>query len=293
MTLLFIGLMFCGTFALGLSDVFRKKYLNEGLDDQVFLTITLFLTGILLLPVVIFLGIPDIKDGFWSAFVVTMLLNLISQNLFIKAFKMSEASLIAPLRLIIPLFVVITGFLFLGEKPSFMGVVGIVITMFGLWFLLSDGRNKYQNFLLIIKDRGVICGFLGSLLFAISFPFDKIVVVKSSAIFSTFLIFSVLGLATFILNIIRDREFGALVNHSFRKNLKANILVSLLNSVGVVLTNQALNYSLVAYASSIKRLQVLWTIILSGKILEEKQIRRRLLSAIIMFMGILLSIIWK
>ncbi|MEQ1500222.1 MAG: DMT family transporter, partial [Parcubacteria group bacterium] len=156
MTLLFIGLMFCGTFALGLSDVFRKKYLNEGLDDQVFLTITLFLTGILLLPVVIFLGIPDIKDGFWSAFVVTMLLNLISQNLFIKAFKMSEASLIAPLRLIIPLFVVITGFLFLGEKPSFMGVVGIVITMFGLWFLLSDGRNKYQNFLLIIKDRGVI-----------------------------------------------------------------------------------------------------------------------------------------
>ncbi|MEQ1499895.1 MAG: EamA family transporter, partial [Parcubacteria group bacterium] len=114
-----------------------------------------------------------------------------------------------------------------------------------------------------------------------------------SAIFSTFLIFSVVGLATFILNIIRDREFGALVNHSFRKNLKANILVSLLNSVGVVLTNQALNYSLVAYASSIKRLQVLWTIILSGKILEEKQIRRRLLSAIIMFMGILLSIIWK
>ena len=135
-TLAFIVLMLGGTFALGVGDVWRKKYLNEGIDEQVLLTVTLFLTGVLLLPIVAVVGFPEIKEGFLLPLIGTIVLNLISQNLFIHAFKLSDASLIAPLRLIVPPLVIVTGFMFLGEKPSMLGALGIFITMVGLWFLL-------------------------------------------------------------------------------------------------------------------------------------------------------------
>ena len=202
-TLAFIVLMLGGTFALGVGDVWRKKYLNEGIDEQVLLTVTLFLTGILLLPIVAVVGFPEIKSGFWLAAGGTVALNLISQNLFIRAFKLSDASLIAPLRLIIPPIVIVTGFVFLGEKPSILGALGIFITMIGLWFLLFKKEDMtWRRLTKKLKDKGVLYGLTASVLFAVSFPLDKMVVIKSSALFGTFVIFGLLGVLTYLANVL-------------------------------------------------------------------------------------------
>ena len=285
--------MLSGTLALGISDVLKRKYLKDGLNDQALLVVTLFLTGILLLPILILVGLPQIKDGFWSAVAITVSLNLVSQNLFIRAFKLSEASLIAPLRLIIPPLVIFTGFLFLNERPSLVGIAGIFITMVGLWFLLGGGKNSEQHSLYLwIKNRGVIYGLIGSVLFATSFPFDKIAVMQSSALFATFLIFTSLGILTYAINAVRDGEFTATVIESFTRHFRANIFISVFSSIGIVLTNQALNYSLAAYASSLKRLQALWTVIIAGKFLEEKELSRRVMATLLMFLGIILSVFW-
>ena len=286
--------MLSGTFALGVGDVWRKKYLNEGIDEQSLLTITLFLTGILLLPVLLVVGFPEIKQGFWLPLLGTIALNLISQNLFIRAFKLSDASLIAPLRLIIPPIVIVTGFLFLGERPSMLGALGIVITMIGLWFLLFKKEDATLKRLTArLKDRGILYGLIGSVLFAISFPLDKLVVVRSSALFGTFIIFSALGILTYLVNVLVKPKFNEFLGKVLAKDLRALFLIAVASSVGIFLTNQALNYSLAAYASSLKRLQALWTIILAGAFLKEKEIRRRVFATIIMFLGILLSVLMK
>lgn len=286
--------MLSGTFALGVGDVLRKKYMKEGLDDQVLLVISLFFTGMLLLPLLLLVGIPEIKEGFWRAMVITVLLNLISQNLFIRAFKLSDASLIAPLRLIIPPLVIVTGFLFLRETPSLVGAMGIFVSMLGLWLLLTsgktDGEDKSPAW---YRDRGVLYGLAGSVLFSISFPFDKIAVVNSSTLFATWLMFTTLGLVTFLIHSIRNRKFPGLVAASFTQHFKANMLVSLCSSIGIGLTNHALNYSFAAYASSLKRLQALWTVIIAGRFLQEKEMQRRIVATVIMFVGIALSVFWK
>lgn len=293
-TLAFIVLMLGGTFALGVGDVWRKKYLNEGVDEQVLLTVTLFLTGILLLPVVAIFGFPEIKSGFWLVAGGTVALNLISQNLFIRAFKLSDASLIAPLRLIIPPLVIVTGFVFLGEKPSALGALGIFITMVGLWFLLFKKEDMtWRRLTKKLKDRGVLYGLIASVLFAVSFPLDKMVVVKSSALFGTFVTFGALGFLTYLINTIMRRGFNRALGKVLKENSGALFLISVAFSAGVFLTNQALNYSLAAYASSLKRLQALWTILLAGAFLKEKETRRRVFAAAVMFAGILLSVLMK
>lgn len=292
MSLLFIGLMLGGTFALGLSDVLTRKYLKNGLNEQAFLAITLFFTGALLLPILMLVGIPQIKEGFWVATTITVLLNLVAQNLFIRAFRLSEASLIAPLRLIIPPLVILTGFVFLGETPSLTGAIGIFVTVIGLWFLLQGRSVEHSPRSVWFGDKGITYGLIGSVLFAISFPFDKLAVVKSSALFATFIIFTILGFLTYAVNLAIDRKFSGVLVQTFTRYLKANILVSLCSSIGVLLTNQALNYSLVAYASSLKRFQALWTVIIAGRFLREKEVTHRAIATIIMFAGILLSVLW-
>ncbi len=284
--------MLVGTFFLGCSDVLRRKYLVSGIDDQAMLVLTLFLTGTLTLPVFLITGLPEIQNGFWPAFWATVILNIISQNIFIKAFKLNEVSLVAPLRLITPPLVIISGILVLGEIPSLPGIIGIFITMLGLFFLLLNKKDNKSFNLDSFKERGVIYGLVGSILFAASFPFDKIIVVKSSAIFAVFSAFTAISIFSFFINIFLNKGFYLRFNSIVKNNFKPNLSIAFLTSFGTILTNQALNYSLAAYGASLKRLAVLWTVILSGKFLKEKNIEIKLTATIIMFVGILISIIF-
>ena len=75
------------------------------------------------------------------------------------------------------------------------------------------------------------------------------------------------------------------------KHIKASMLISVFTSVGIVLTNQALNYSFAAYASSLKRLQAVWTIIIAGKFLKEKDMGQKIFATAIMLVGIMLTVL--
>lgn len=293
-TFVFLGLMVVGTFFLGFNDIQKKKYLSQGVSESVLLGVHLFLAGFILLPAVFLFGLPEIKNGFWYAFWGTVSLNVISQAVFMRAFKFSEASVIAPLRLIIPPLVIVTGFVFLGERPSSTGMLGILVTMIGLWVLLFPQHpfsfaevKKFRN------EKGIFLGMLGSVLFAISFPLDKKAVITSSALFASSLIFMSIGIITIFINQVRDKEFAREMIRIVRNKPMPLFFTSLSLGIGVFLTNQAFNYSLVAYASSLKRLQALWTVALSGRFLQERNLTRKFLATIIMFLGIVLSVLWQ
>jgi len=62
-----------------------------------------------------------------------------------------------------------------------------------------------------------------------------------------------------------------------------------INIAAFFLTTQALNYTLAAYAASVKRLWSFWAVILSGQILGEKDISHRLAATGIMLAGIVIT----
>jgi drug/metabolite transporter (DMT)-like permease len=160
-------------------------------------------------------------------------------------------------------------------------------------FFVSAKFFSLAEFKNIKKETGVLLGLLGSVLFAISFPLDKKAVVASSALFASSLIFMSIGLITIFINQLRNREFAREMIITIKNKPAPLFLTALFFGAGVFLTNQALNYSLAAYASSLKRLQALWTVVLSGKFLHEQNIKRKLLATIIMFLGILFSVIFQ
>lgn len=279
-TAIFLVLMLSGTVLLGLNDVHRKYVLTKGFDEQILLSVSFLGSGIILAIPLAFIGVPEIKAGFWTVAIITVALNLVSQNLFIRAFALSDASLIGPLRLIIPVLVIGTGYIFLREVPSMGGILGIIATVIGLAILLQPSFS-------FSLERGVVYGLLGSVLFAISFPLDKIAIESSSALFATTMILSLIGIALTIGNALRTPGFLGRAFALVYRTPWHFVGIIAAQAFGVLLTNAALSYSLVAYASSLKRLQALWTVIFAGMFLKESQIRRRLIAVALLFVGII------
>ncbi len=285
---LFILLMLSGTFVLGYNDILRKKYLVAGVHEQALVIAPFLLSGAMLLTICALTGLPHLYAPFWPVFSATVALNIVSQYLFIHAFKASDASTIAPLRLIIPPLVIVTGFIFLNEKPDAQGVLGILTTVIGLWILLF--ADKQKSFKHVLKDRGILMGLAGSVLFAISFPLDKQAVLLSSGLFFAGAISFAVGLCTLLLIQIRERGFAGHMLTELKQRPAAFALLSVTWGIGAFLTNEALNYSLAAYAASFKRLQALWTVVLSGHFLGEKGLTRKLFATVIMLAGIAITV---
>lgn len=288
---LFFVLMIAGTFFLGVDDVLKRRYLIKGIDEQLLLGVSLFLGGLLLLIPLFIFGIPEIKSGFWTAFSATVILNVISQNIFVRALKLTDASLVAPLRLLTPSIVILTGFLILGEIPTIIGGAGIFVTIFGLWLLVAA---EYENGTEWTADakRGIIFGIIGSVLFAFSLPFDKKAVVASSGLFLSAFALMAVGILTVVGNLIFLKNSRILFQHDAKHWKGPLLLVSLAGGIGSFLTAQALNYSLIAYAASLKRLWSLWTVILAGQFLKERNIKQRLAATFIMLAGVAITVIW-
>ncbi|MBC7836218.1 EamA family transporter [Acetobacteraceae bacterium] len=288
--IVFAALMAGGTFSLGLFDVKQKKYLTQGIDEQVILTVTFIGTGLIALLAVLIVGVPEIKSGFLLAALSTITINVVAQNLLIRAFKAEEASLISPIRLVTTPLVIVTGFLLLNEQPSISGIIGIFVTILGLGILMHSMRAFSFSFPFRLS-KGVTYGIIAAVLFSISFPLDKITVLTSSALFAVAVTFLGVGTITALLNISRDHKFIPKTFQTMKITGSGLLYLSLLQGVGNILTNQAFNYSLTAYAASLKRLQALWTVLLAGTFLKEKNIKMRFVATLVMFAGILISVI--
>jgi drug/metabolite transporter (DMT)-like permease len=294
-TILFLALMVTGTVVLGVYDVMNRKYILKGVDDQLLLGVSFTLAGILLFPVLYAVGIPEIKEGFVFAMTATVLLNVVAQGAFYRAFKLSEVSLIAPLRLITAPLVIVTGFFILGEVPTWGGVVGIFITIFGLWVLfqsVTHGEHAIRLSKFFRADRGMLLGLLGSFLFAFTFVFDKQSILTSSALLRVTLGVFFVGLITIIWNLAFRPSARARIGEHLTVWWKPMLVIALLIAVSDFLTMQALNYSLAAYAVSVKRLWSLWAVIFAGYFLHEKGLKKRLVATVVMFGGIVIMVVF-
>src|SRR3989338_11256803 len=98
---------------------------------------------------------------------------------------------------------------------------------------------------------------------------------------------------TYLLNTIMKPGFNRSLTGVLTKDKKALLLISVASSAGVFLTNQALNYSLAAYVSSLKRLQALWTVLLAGGLFKKKKKRPPVFSSIKKFLLIFFSLFLK
>ena len=289
-TILFLSLMLPGTLFLGVYDVLARKILKSGLNERVLLSVTFCSSGFLLFIASLIFGLPEIKPDFWKFFSATVVLNTFAQWFWFKAFFKEEASLISPFRLVSPPIMILSGFVFLGEKVSLLGAAGIFVTILGLWLLLhSESLIKKESLFRILKKPGVLFAIFGAISFALSLPLDKGAVINSSALFFAGTGIFAVGFLNILLGLVfKDWNHASLKKLSLNK--KTLPVFILIYSLGLILSVQALNYALAAYAGSVKRLTSFWAVLLGGRFLKEGNIGKKLFATAVMLLGVAVTV---
>lgn len=280
-----IWLLFAFLSALSrtMRDLFSKKGVNT-IDEYLLSWFLRFFSAAMILPLLIYSGIPELGTNFLPALVVVAILNAITTVLYIKALKHSDLSLASPIVTFTPIFMLITSPLILGEFPSSLGLAGILLIVFGAYFL--NIKQRHIGYLAplksLVKERGPRYMLLVAILWSINSNVDKIGINNSSVPMWAFSVSFVVSLilTPFIL------KRGIVSN--IKSNSRLLVPLGIVSGLGVIFHVTAISMGLVIYVVSVKRTSVIMNILVGKKYFNEKGIRERLVGSIIMVLGVIL-----
>jgi drug/metabolite transporter (DMT)-like permease len=265
-------------------DVLSKRGLMH-VDEYVAAWALRFFATPIVILLLLFIPIPKLGNEFWAALLVSGALNIISTVIYMKALKSSELSLTVPMLAFTPAFLLLTSPIINGEFPSFLGMAGILISVFGSYFMNIRERHKgfLAPFRALIKEPGPRCMFLVAFIWSISSNYDKIGVVNSSSLFWVVALNIFLVIFMTPLMLMRSRGSGKMI----KTHLKSLVPIGMVSALGLMAQMTAISMTLVAYVISVKRMSAVLGVVFGYTIFKEKNVRERLIGALIMVIGII------
>lgn len=268
-----------------LKDVSSKRSLKH-VDEYAVSWAFRFFATLFILPVLFFAGIPSIGSRFWEAMIIGGTLNIVTTVLYMKAYKHSDLSITSPITAFQPLFLLITAPVMLGEFPSTVGLMGVLLIVFGSYMLnIRQKQNGYlAPFRALFKEKGPRMMLAVAFIWSITSNFDKIGVQNSSPVFWTFAQSLFLAMGLLPLALYKSKQKFMQILPHFKKLAP----IGLFSALTLVFQMTALGFALVAYVSSIKRTSSVISVIFGHFVFREKGVKERLAGAVIMVLGVLL-----
>lgn len=230
---------------------------------------------------------PHLSQGFWSAIIITSILNFIATPIMLKAYETGEFSSVYSMILLTPVFLLLTSFIFLGERPTIFGATGVMLTIIGLGIIETNTKKEGERFHLF---RGTGLGVIVALIYSISTNFDKLSAQHSDAFFAPAVGAAILALFNGIYLIARKKDkIGS--DKLTISNFLFLIPMGLLWALVQVLHNAALLHGLVSYTIAIKRTGILFGVVWGWLFFREKGIGKKLLGAAVAVGGVVLILI--
>lgn len=278
-------LAFLTAFFESVKDVFSKKGLKK-FDAYVVAWALHFFVLVFIAPLLLVVEVPEIGSRFWDALIISGILDVAVAIIYMKALKSSDLSLTIPMITFTPLFLLITAPLIVGEFPSFLGVAGIILIVFGAYFMNITERHNGLTapFRALMKEKGPRLMLLAAFIWSITSSFDKVGVLNSSPLFwvvatSAFRSFFLFPIAFF-------KSKAQMLE--VPRNLRFLAPIGFLGALALVFQMTAIKLTLVAYVISIKRAGVIFGVLFGHFIFKERGIKERLVGAAIMVLGVVL-----
>jgi drug/metabolite transporter (DMT)-like permease len=226
-------------------------------------------------------ALPELTRGsFWPLLLGSSALNVAAYYFFVRAYRLSDASLAAPLLLITPVLMLVTSPLLVNQRVSVLGGAGVVLSVVGgLILALSEpGEKPRASLAAFLRDPGVRSMGVTAAIYSVTANMDKLGIEASTPIFWIAAATDTIALASVAaLLASRPRAFRL---HELRYAVAAGAA----NAVGNATQMFALTLLFVPYVIALKRMSALFTVIVGGLALGES-FRTRLLGAAIMFAG--------
>ncbi len=271
------------------SNVIQKKLTLCGMHPFWLNFVSFFLLGTVCIVPALSVDWDSFGKMFWLYCVVAGLFCVLGNGFLVRALQLGDLSVLGPINSYKSVVGMIVGIFALGEIPNIWGMLGVVIIIFGSYFVLDTVNEKFSCKLLLRKE--------------IRYRFWALVLTAIEAIF----IKKIIGLSNPQVAFIVWCWFGAVLSLPLLPILRVKPLVQLMQSNGKKLllsvmlaatigltqwaTNLVFDRMNVSYALALFQLSSIVSVLLGWRIFCEKNIVRKLLGGVIMIVGATLIIL--
>jgi bacterial/archaeal transporter family protein len=274
------------------STLMEKKVLFKEHAMEFSAVLALF-NMILALPFFLFADFTNLTLKPLVYMFISSILAAVGFLLIIKAIRHMEVSSVSPLLIMGPGLTAVLAFVFLGEKMSVFEITGIFLLLIGAYILETKDRKHLLEPFKIIKESKYIHFILIAILFySISSLFSRVVLAHYNLTPETFIA---------IINVFLAINFFIMLSffhdgvNGIKNGIKNAWLPILIVSVFVIsyrfFQANAIKLARVGLVESVKKLSVLFTVIIGGEIFHEKNLMKKIIASLIMTAGVLLIVI--
>ncbi len=236
--------------------------------------------GLFLIPV------PHLDTTFAWTFLISLPLNALAYILYLYAIKLSPLSLSVPFLSFTPVFMLITGYLTLGERVNLWGAGGVIFIVVGSYVLNIDKAQNglWRPFSSFFKEKGSWLMMIVAFLFSFAAVIGKKSMQHSSPLFFTFSFFLTFNLL-FILSLFLTgkMQFGNIVANRKKGCWLGGLLVLHVCCHALAIINAT-----AVYMIAVKRSSILFSMLFSWLVLKESEMIHRGIGSCMMFAGFLL-----
>ncbi|MEF3368020.1 EamA family transporter [Methylocystis sp. 9N] len=219
------------------------------------------------------------KPEFWTLLAWSGALNAVAYLLYIRAFRLSDASLVAPLVLLTPVLMLVTSPIMTGEHAPPMGVFGVLFTVLGVGLLdAGEANGRRFNFHILARDKGARLMLGTAVIWSVTSNIDKLGVRASTPLIWIAALMIVIASCSVFYWLAARRAAPRLF--ALRYAIGAGSAMAF----GSAMQMWALTVLFTPYVIAIKRLSALFTVLASGHVLKEETGGRRL-GVVVMLVG--------
>lgn len=227
------------------------------------------------------------QPNFWTLLASNAALNVVAYILYIRAMRLSDASLVAPLVLLTPVLMLFTSPIMTGEYVPALGMAGVVLTVLGVGLLDANQANgKRFNFGVFVRNAGPRYMIATATIWSFCANLDKLGVRASTPLIWITLLASLIAICALIYWIMGGAKRAG------HKAMRQALIAGSAMSIGTALQMWALTVLFTPYVIAIKRLSALFTVLASGRVLKEDT-GGRFLGAAVMLAGALLIVLTR
>lgn len=271
------------------SVIFDKKILKE-VSPSVLTWCTLLLATPIIAIFAIKEGIPSLNMMFLVGVVGSVIFYTVSTIIQFRAMKVADLSAIYPLVVLGPILTLIVAFLPpLNEKPSFIAIIGVLVTLFGTYVLnVSNAKEGLlKPIKLLFENKASALMIMSVFLGSVVIVFDKLAINNTVPKNTTFVllvenIFVIVGLLPILY--FKNKNF---VQQIF-DNKKLFIILGILNALSTILAFSAVGGGSVGIVSTIMKAQLLFVLLFSFIFFKDRPKFETVIGSLIMIFGVIL-----
>jgi drug/metabolite transporter (DMT)-like permease len=280
-------------------------------DPQILTALAMLIAGVLLLILSAAQGFPVIGPGYYSAVIISGILNIIGLSLIFHALESSDLSLSMPMLSFTPVFLIGTSYLLLHEVPSAAGALGICVIVSGSYVLNISAEHEHllDPIKSMVQNRGSWYMLIVAFLFAASINYDKIAMLNSDPVFGMAFTLLIISGAFGVIVGLSNRCVGchvqlpvswdpSLPGHpqkpavTLRHYLVPAILAGIFVTAECISINIAYTLQIAPYVIAIKRLGIIFMVLYGTIICAEDEVRTRLLGSVLMVGGAVIILLF-